>query len=458
MLTFQDFERAEDRAKFIVRAINAHRKSDEYKIAIDAEQYDRQKNTTINSITRKIYTEAGIPIDDPVSSNNKIPSNFFHRLNTDRVSYLLGNGISFTDHITRRKNSDGSVTVVDETKEKFGDDFDTAMYSVIYSGEISGMSYSYITTTKTGYEIHLFKLTEFVPLLDEYTGELRAGIRFWSLDWGKRPVVVVLYEEDGITEYRSKGNKLGELELIEKRPYNRIIRTTEAWGQEIIGGNNPFGMLPIVPYYGAYRQSTLVGMKAAIDSYDLICSGFANDLNDCAQIYWLVSGALGTTDETAKKFREKLLFQHIGVIDQDNSNIKPYVQEVPHEARKAYLDMCRAQIYESFGGFDIKQIISGDRTATEIQANYMPMDNEVDAFETRVTRHIRQILAIVGTNDVPRYKRNPVVNQLEQTEMVTMAADYLSSRAILEKLPYVVIDEVDTILAEKDLEVDRLHE
>lgn len=457
ILTYQDFINEPDRVAFITRAIEEHRRSDAYKTAVDAELYDQQRNSTINAVVRTIYTAAGLPIEDPTSSNNKIASNFFHRLNTQRVSYLLGNGVSFTDHVTKVINSDGTTLSHDETKERFGDDFDTTLYSICYSGEISGKSYGYITDAGNGtYKLHLFKLTEFVPLVDEYDNSLRAGIRFWSLEWGKRPVSVVLYEEDGITEYRTREGKQG-LDLAEyraKRPYNTITRKTEVRGEEVIGGENVFGRLPIIPYYAANEQSTLVGMKSAIDAYDLISSGFANDLQDCAQVYWLIGGALGTTDEEAKKFREKLLFQHIGVVDADNSTVTPYTQEVPYEARKVFMENLRASIYEAFGGFDIKQLTGGDRTATEIEASYNPMDEEADAFETRVTRFIRQMLALVGIEDVPEYKRNRIANQLEQTQMIIMAAEYLSTRAILEKLPWITVDEVDTILAERDGEVD----
>ena len=459
--TFQDFEQATDRIEFIQNAIAEHRRSDAYKIAVDAEQYDRQMNTTINNVTRTIYTTAGIEIEDPVSSNNKIASNFFHRLNTDRVSYLLGNGVMFTDHITKDENPDGSVTIHDKTKEAFGDDFDTVLYGLVYAGEIGGSSYAYITDAGKGqYRISLFKLTEFVPLLDEYDGSLRAGIRFWSIDWDRKPVIAVLYEEDGFTEYRTKKNMTGlNLEVYEaKRPYNEVTSRTEARGTEVIGGENPFSRLPIIPYYAAYKQSTLVGMKAAIDAYDLVQSGFANDLQDCAQVYWLISGALGTTDKDAAKFRERLLLQHIGVVDQDQSKVEPFVQEVPFEARKTFLETQRSNIYEAFGGFDIKQLVSGDRTATEIQANYNAVDEEADAFETRVTLLIRQILDLVGIQDIPQYKRNRIATQLEQTQMIIMAAEFLSNRAILEKLPWVTVDEVDTILNEKFGEVDKLSE
>lgn len=461
MITYQDFLAEPNRAQFIARAINQHRQSDEYKVAINAELYDKQQNVTINNVTRYIYTKAGIKVNDPTSSNNKIASNYFHRLNVQRVSYLLGNGVSFVDHIRSATDEEGVVIKIDETKEKLGDDFDTQLYNVVYSGEISGQSYCYVRYDSTeGYSYHLFPITEFVPILDEVDGTLRAGIRFWSLDWEKKPVTAVLYEADGITKYRTKPDSKG-LDLIEYEPkhkYNRIASTTEAEGTEIIGSENHFSDLPIIPYYGKNGVSTLIGMQAAIDSYDLIQSGFANDLQDCAQIYWLIGGSLGMDDEALNRFRERLLFQHIGVADLDNSSVTPYTQSIPFEARAAYLKHIRNSMYESFGALDVMNLNNGDRTATEIEAAYQGLEEEADALEMRVTDFIRRLLELLGIEDMPTYKRNRISNQLEQTQMVIMAAEYLSNRAVLEKLPWVTVDEIDAILSEKDGEVDELRE
>ena len=460
MLTYQDFEKAADKVAFIENAIAEHRQSAEYLQAVNAELYDQQKNVTINSVVRTIYTAAGIPLNDPTSSNNKIASNYFHRLNNQRVSYLLGNGVSFTKHV-KTVEVEGKPIKVDETKDELGTDFDTQVFNTVYSGETRGQSFMYIEyDSARGYNYHLFPLTEFVPLLDETDGRLRVGIRFWSLDWENKPVTAVLYESDGVTRYRTKnGNKGLNLEEVEpKHGYNKVVVSTRATGPEDIGYENLFSDIPIVPYYGRNKTSTLEGMQAAIDSYDLIQSGFANDLQDCAQIYWLVGGSLGMDDTALKKFRERLIFQHIGVADLDNSTVTPYTNEIPYEARVSYLNHIRNSIYEGFGALDVTAINSGNRTATEIQAAYEALEQEADALESRVTLFIRQLLRLIGIDDIPTYKRNKISNQLEQTQMIVMAAEYLSERAILDKLPWVTVDEIETILAEKAGEIDEREE
>ena len=461
ILTYQDFLKAKDRVKFIAEAIADHRNSLDYKIAQDAELYERQENSTINSVVRYIYSAAGTKIEDPTTSNNKLASNFFHRLNTQRVSYLLGNGISFTDHVKTVTSAEtGEPIQIDETKEALGDDFDTRTYQTVYSGEILGKSYCYITyDSKYGYNYYLFPFTEFVPLLDENDGELMAGIRFWSLDWNKRSVTAVLYEVDGFTTYKSKAANALDFEETEgKRGYNIKTVSTDAMGEEVVGYENHFSALPIVPYYGRNKKSTLIGMKASIDAHDIIQSGFANDLQDCAQIYWLIGGSLGMDDKKLKEFRERLLLQHIGVADLDNSSVTPYTQQVPHEARTAFLRQIRNSIYEAFGALDVTNLYNGDRTATEIEAAYEALEQETDDLEARVTDFIRRLLKLIGIDDMPVYKRNRISNQLEQTQMIIMAAEHLSERAVLEKLPWITVDEIDRILAEKSNEVDNLSE
>jgi len=461
MLTFQDFQKADDKAQFIAKAINDHRQSNDYKTAQEAALYDRQENVTINEVVRYIYTKTGMKVEDTTTSNNKIASNYFHRLNTQRVSYLLGNGVSFVDNVRYENNADGEVVMIDETKETLGDDFDTRAYQVVYSGEISGKSYCYVTyDSKDGYGFYLFPFTEFVPLVDENDGRLMAGIRFWSLDWDKRPITAVLYEADGLTKYRTKEGSRG-LDLVVFEPkhgYNIKVSNTEAEGEEIIGYENRFSELPIIPYYGRNEKSTLIGMRSSIDSYDMIQSGFANDLQDCAQVYWLIGGSLGMDDNKLKEFRERLLFQHIGVADLDNSTVTPYTHQIPHEARTAFLKQIRNSIYESFGALDVMNLYNGDRTATEIEAAYEALEQETDDLEARVTDFIRRILRLIGIEDMPIYKRNRISNQLEQTQMIIMAAEHLSERAILEKLPWITVDEIDRILAERSGEVDDLKE
>ena len=451
IITFQEFQAHEqDRAKWLGQAIAQYRRSDEYKLALEADLYDRQLNTKITSYVRKVYDITGVASVDFTSPNNRIASNFLHRLITQRVSYSLGNGVSFASRQLVRDKENKTI-ISDKTKELLGNKFDDMLYRVGYNAEKHKVCYCFYNDG----EYHIFPMTEFLAFKDETTGKIRAGVRFWCLEWNKRPVVVDLYEEDGYSRYMTAPGKygLGALQLEQqKKPYREKVQYSEADGEEIIGGEN-YPSIPIACMYGnKNHQSALVGMKAKIDAYDLIQSGFANDLSECAQMYWIIDNAAGMQEEDITRLRDRMLLQHIVVADQQNSPITPFSQEIPYNSREACLNRIKDSIYRDYGALDVTTIAGGNsKTATEIKAAYQSMDEEADDFEFQVNEFVQQILALIGVEDYPVFDRNRISNEKEETEMVMLAADYLDPETVLNKLPFVTVDEVDGILARKGL-------
>jgi hypothetical protein len=445
LLTYQDFVDAgeENREAFALEAIRRHMASESYQIAVDADLYDAQKNPTINKYVQQIFDITGSKLVDFTASNNKIACNFFHRLNTQRVMYSLGNGVSFID------NSEAGHK--DTTKERLGKHFDHDMQMLAYKALTHGVSFAFWNIDR----MCVFPLTEFAPLWDEQTGTLRAGIRFWRLD-PTRPMQVVLYEEDGWSRFQTvqSSNGASSERLVmtsEKRPYITHFAYTRAdMDPQVIAAEN-YSALPVVPMWGSkLHQSTLVGMREKIDSYDLIRSGFANDLQDCAQIYWMIANAGGMTDQDMQRFLDRLKINHVALVDsEDGGSAQGFTQEIPYEARKEYLNMIRAGIYEDFGALDVHTVAAG-ATNDHIDAAYQPMDEEAADFEYQVSEFIQQLLALMGIDDQPVFKRTRISNQLEQVQMIVAESDYLDRETILRKLPNVSADEVPAILDRLD--------
>jgi hypothetical protein len=445
--TYQDWEKAKTEHReidFIVNAISEYKASEDYKIALDADEYEAERNVSIMEWVKRLYTMDGRMVPDYTSSNNRIASNFFHRLTTQRCAYSLGNGVSFAN--AQQETVQGRRVSVDTTKEMLGNDFDSVLYEAGHYALIHKVSYLFWNFD----HVDLFKMTEFMPLFDEYDGSLKAGFRFWSLDWNKRPVTVVVYEMNGYTKYRTKDGSKG-LDIAEyepKRAYKQDIAHNQVDPDEIIGESN-YSYLPIVPFWGSkHHQSDLVGMRSKIDAYDLVKSGFANDLEECAEIYWIVSNAMGMNDEDLARFRDRIKLNHIAVADTDNSPVTPYTQEIPVNARDTLLKSLRDQIYEDYGALDVHTVAAG-ATNDHIDAAYQPMDEEADDFEYQVIKAVRGILDIIGVDDMPIFQRNRISNRMEQVQMVMTAANYLDDETIIRKLPFITPDEVENILARK---------
>ena len=433
MYTWQDFIKItneSDLREFVLEAISSHKSTELYKYAKEANLYDKQKNVTINEYTKTIYRLSGEPVVDFTSSNAKIASNFFHRLNVQRCTYSLGNGVTFSK---------------DSVKEKLGKDFDTKFKKAGYNAIIHGLTFLF-WNVNTFYN---FKITEFVPLFDEFTGELIAGIRFWQLDSDK-PMIITLYEPDGFREW-SYYNEVFTVRS-EKVGYKKIRNSVA--GKEISVTYDNYGRLPIVPFYGSnLHQSTLVGMKSAIDNYDLINSGFANDLSDCAQIYWLLSGCEGMTSKDLAQFRDRLMLTHIASVPDDGVKIDAHTQEVPYQARITLLQNLRKQIYEDFGAFDVAGVSSSAKTATEIKASYQPLDENADDFEYQCIEAIKDLQELAGIEvETPIFKRNVIANESEVVNMVMLESQVLDTETVLKKLPNIRPEEIPVIMQKKALE------
>lgn len=432
MLTYQDFLKDPDKPGFIRKLINQHRSSREMSIALDADCYDRQENSTIKNYERVYYDFLGQAKPDPTASNSKLCSAYFPRLNTQRNTYSLGNGVTFAEDKSGR------------LKEKLGKKFDTRLKDAGYYALIHGISFLFWAD-----ELYFFKLTEFAPLWDEETGQLRAGVRFWQID-STKPFFAVLYEEDGFTKYRSDAASGDFAETDPKRSYRITTRKAPADPvAEVIATGN-YGSLPIVPLWGSrLHQSTLIGMKAKIDAQDLVKSGFANDMEDCAEIYWLIANANGMSDRDMMRFRDRLKFNHIAKAQE--GDVKPYKAEIPTAARESFLTQNHKDIYQDFGGLDV-HTVSANSTNDHLDAAYQPMDENADDFEYQIIEAVQGILALLGEEDTPIFKRNRIVNQREQTEMVLQAANYLDDETVLNKLSWITPDEVALILQKRDAE------
>ena len=150
------------RMDFIRLAINDHMGSDTYKLAVDAEKYYEGENPTINNYEKILYDLQGKAHADMYTANHKIASKFFGLVVDQECSYLLGNGVTFEQ---------------ENTKDRLGDNFDQDMMEAGTNALVGGVSFGFWNMD----HIDVFRITEFVPLVDEENGALMAGIRWWQV-------------------------------------------------------------------------------------------------------------------------------------------------------------------------------------------------------------------------------------------------------------------------------------
>ena len=412
--------------KFVFDVITEHKTSAAYKVASIAERYYARKNVTIMAFQKMLYNMKGQAVPDMWSANYKLRTHFFRRFVTQQVQYVLSNGVTF-----QKK----------DTKDKLGKKFDTQMQKAAKKAMIDHVSFLFWNLDHV--EVFCFADTPtdpgFVPLYDEDTGELRAGVRYWHVD--EHTTRATLYEENGYTEYVKKK---GDISVVaEKRSYKKTVISTKADG---VSGelNENYAAFPIVPMYANdLHESELEGHRESIDCYDYIKSGLANDIDDTSGFYWVLKNSGGMDDVDIAKFIERMHTVRGAALDDETSEATPHTLDVPTEAREKMLEILKSDLYEDFQIVNVEALSASAKTATEIRAAYQPMDDKCGDFEYFLIDAIQSILSLAGIDDEPSFKWNRIANQTEETNMVMSAAAILGDELTLKKLPFLTPEEVE---------------
>jgi SPP1 family phage portal protein len=436
MKTYQDLlmvgEDNKERMDFVRVCISEHKNSDLYKNACVAYDYDAHRNRTISEFQKLLYTMSGSAVPDNYSSNWKMASNYFHRFVTQQTQYLLGNGVTWEN---------------DTTGDKLGKDFDTRLQEMGHDALVGGVAFGFFNMD----HLEVFTVREFVPLYDEENGALMAGIRFWQID-GTKPLRATFYEPDGFTEYIWRSGE-GSI-LKEKRAYVVFTRTSEVDGVEIYDFKN-YPSFPIIPLWAnSHHQSELVGLREQIDCYDLIKSGFANDVDDASLIYWTIQNAGGMDDVDLAKFVERLKTIHAATVDDVNSRAEAHTVDVPYESREALLARIEKDLYKDAMALDTENIASGATTATQIKAAYEPLNSKCDEFEYCVVDFLNGVMLVAGIEDNPTFTRSKLVNVQEEIQNIVTAATYLTSDYVTKKILTVLGDGDLTDEMLKDIDAE----
>ena len=449
MLTFQDLETVNhdnqnELMSFIRMAITQHETSPLYKTAKVAEQYMKKRNKTILEFQKMIFNAAGRAIPDNYSANYKLGRAFFPFFVTQENQYLLSNGVNWENEETGDKLG---------TKKK---PFDRQLMKAGKKALVGGVSFGFFNLD----HLDVFGISEFVPLYDEDNGSLRAGIRFWQIDHSK-PLRATLYEEDGYTEFIwnqrkiNAGNGLVEYReessvLQPKRAYILKMRKTDIDNEVIYEGEN-YPTFPIVPLYGNdNHQSEFVGLQEQIDTYDLIKSGFCNNVEEASYVFWAISNAGGMDDSDLAKFVKRVRTIHAAVTEDNGAEARAQTVDTPYQGREVLLDRLEKDIFKDAMAFDPETVTSGGATATQIRSAYENLKSKTDDYEYCIIDFVNSILEIAGIDDNPTFTRTEIANVNETINTVLAAADHLSSTYVTTKIATLLGDgdHVESILEE----------
>lgn len=440
MRIYQDWADSPDKTPWLVDAIETYRTSGTFRRALAAEQYFRGENPEIARKTvlkaRKIETrdEHGrrhirSGVEDVVG--NRIGSSFLYRFVFQENQMLLQNGCLLPAPI----------------KAKLGCDFDRQLEQLGERALVQGTAWGLwnnghlevIPLARDG-------LSGFLPLMDEMTGEIRAGVQFWQTDL-QRDLFFRLLEEDGFTLYRVHG-KAAE-KLTPKQDY-RLTLCRDALGENLTREGN-WGRLPMIPLManGEGRSELTPSVKAKIDAYDRILSDFADNLDRANDVYWVLNNFGGTTEDIAEMLGEINRLKAVANLSDGagGATAEPRTIEVPYQARQTALAILEKELYLDAMALDTEALTAGSLTNVAIRAASANLNLKCDRYEWQLNRFVHELLKLLGmeTEEI-RFQRQQIANDAETVDTIYKMRSDIDKETALRLNPLLQPEEVERLL------------
>ena len=431
IITNLDLENAkkslETLGDFLVSAITQYKGTELYRDTLKAKAYFNGE-TDIQFRKKEYINENGVKVVDIYKANNTISTDIFKKIILQESSTLFAKGVNINPEI----------------KANFSKMFDIKLQRLGIESSLGGTAYGYVTPTKNGLTLEYFSADEFVPIVDVFTGDLVAGIRFIQLD-SNLPMKIELYEIDGLTTFVTDGSQNIKI-LDEKRNYYTITES-DALSKTVYERN--YSILPVIPLYNGLSKKSRLNraLKTKIDLLEIILSDFVNNLEDMQDVYWTIKNYDG--QGLSEFIRE--MKQHKAIKVGDDGDVKSHTTDVPYQAREAAIKILKKQIFSDSMALDTEDM-TGTLTTVEINARRENLNLKIDDFENEAHNFMNSVMQIYQEiyGEVEKYNltfiRSGLINETEIIDNIIKIRSDIDHRTALELNPMIDNDNIDVIL------------
>lgn len=405
--------------------------------------YYRSRNTLIMERKKKIFLEEFGAVENPFGANHRLPSGHFKKIVDQKVMYALGEGVKFTD--------------TDQSKDLdqyFEDTFDEIMIDL--GVETSKKSEAWLMAYKKDNKLKFTKIPaeQLTPIWNEY-GDLKQMIRNFEADGY---IWAYVYDDKNLEIYRKKLGK-SKYELVKKVGHWSNIKT---FSGQIVDEpeERGFGVVPFIQLWNNREKvSDLYGVKPLIDTYDIINSDFANNIDDMQDAYFTLKGYSGDAKDLGAFMRQLKQIKAVPV--GEDGALESHQLEIPTEARKVFLERIENDIYKFAMAVDLTNLSGGSITNVYIKSMFADLDLKCDQFESELRKFIKKLIEFINSSEGTNYTydcnfvRSTIINNNEVIDGLVKLSGIISNKTIRELQPFEIdLEQEDERIAEQQGEVN----
>lgn len=391
-----------------------------------------------NSVVQR-QTEAEAALGNPLRlADNRISHNWHNLLVTQKVSYALSYPPLFDL---------GDKAVNQRVAEVLGDQYTTTAIQLGIDASNTSVGWLHYWRDQSGaFRYHAVDPIQIVPVFSgTLDGDLVGVLRCYTMldpEAGQHAHVCEFWDDTRVRFYRQ--NAAGNYAYFD---YPDV-------GQEMVHG---LGAVPFIPFWNnPQRMGDLPLYQDLIDAYDKVVSGFANDMEDVQEVIFVIRN-YGGEDKT--EFLKDLRQSKTIKVEGDGG-VDTIRAEIPYEARGAFLERIRRQIFVSGMGVDPDPEAFGDSSGVALQFLYSLLELKAGMMETQFrpgfAELVRAICRVEGLAEpktiLQTWTRNMIRNDLETTQIATQSVGVISDQTILKNHPWVEDVEAELKQLQKEKE------
>lgn len=402
--------------------------------AATAERYYRNKNDILKN-KFKVQEE---DTDNPLrNADNRIPRNFHGLLVNQKAAYMFTAPPLFDIG-----SQDANKRITDVLGDRYAK---TAKDLCINASNCSVAWLHYWKNSEGAFEYGVVDSKQIIPvwtsdLNKKLSGILRVYEELNDVD-GELYTIYQYWNDTQCQAFRKKASDTLDDGLELYAMFSSFVDGTAYMGSSF---THEYGQVPFIPFFNNNINTTDIdNIKALIDTYDKVFSGFVNDLEDIQEIIFVLSGYDGT--DLAPFLQDLKKYKTVKVdADADKPGLSTLTIDIPVEAREKLLDITRKAIFEQGQGVDPQPEAFGNASGVALKYLYSLLELKAGLMETEFKlafgefiRAICQYLNVDCKSIIQTWTRTAITNDTELAEIAAKSKGTISDKTILKNHPWV---------------------
>ena len=406
---------------------------------------------------RKIYYyDNGTKVVDETAINNRIPHNWHKLLVKQKMGYLVGKPITFSDKETSEDEGGNQVSpnneFVNEINIVLDESFDDAMNELVKGCSNKGVEWLHVYINEDGvFKYTIIDARQVIPIWEtQRQEELDAVIRYYIITVnGEDRIRAEYWTQEDVTYYLedSGGNLILDTLTVDDPRQSHFYRVKTIGNEKITNGEG-WGMVPFIPFKNNEEMlSDLNDYKELVDEYDKNRSDLANNLEEIQDALFVLKNYAG---QDLKEFQRNLRYYRALKVDGDG-DVKTITIEIPVEAKKEHTDRLAEDIFMFSQGVNVKTDKFGNSpSGVALQFLYAQLDLKCDTLERKHKKSIKKLLEfiaeyfrIVDNIDYDHnvikitFNRSMITNEAEKIDSAQKSKNVISDETIAANHPWV---------------------